>query len=86
VKLYELRPLDGLNVDDSPWLPFYEKSFGFIIRAETEKQARQIATEMSGKETRKNKDAWLNPNLSSCNELLPDGEAGFIMRDFKTAL
>lgn len=86
MKLYELRPVDGLSIDDSPWLPFYEKSFGFIVRAENEEQARRIATEYGGKEIRKNKEAWLNPELSSCNELLPEGEADLVMRDFKRAL
>lgn len=42
MKLWILRPVEELD-DDNPWDPIYDKTFGFVIRAETEDQARSIA-------------------------------------------
>ena len=42
LKVYELRPIENLHLNDYPWDPWYDKNFGFIIRAENEKEAREI--------------------------------------------
>lgn len=52
---------------------------GFVIRAESEKQARAIAAANSGDE---GASTWTDPEVSKCEILRPDGESGIIMRDF----
>lgn len=71
--------------DTNPWSPWYDKAFGFVVRAETEEQARQLATDMAGQETRKHKDAWLDAQYSTCVELAASGDASVILRDFASA-
>jgi hypothetical protein len=69
-------------VGASPWSPWCDKAFGFVVRAETEDRARQIAAENCGDEK---KAAWLNPIFSSCKELLLEGEEEMILIDFAAA-
>jgi hypothetical protein len=66
----------------SPWSPWYDKAFGFVIRAESEERARLIAAENCGDEK---EEAWLNPILSSCKELFLEGEEEMILRDYAAA-
>jgi hypothetical protein len=99
MKLWLLRPRDAplpdswdpVNVPD-PWEPWYDKAFGFVIRAETEEDARRIASSHSGAETDVQPwpeeavaDAWTNPKYSTCTELVAEGGAGEIIRDFRGA-
>jgi hypothetical protein len=60
---------------------------GFVIRAETELEARRIANgdkpdsfpfDYEDDEI----SVWLNPDLSTCEELTADGEAGIVLYDF----
>jgi hypothetical protein len=87
MKLWLLRPVP----EDSLWKPWYDKSFGFVVRAETESHARKIAEENAGDENRQLGDAntercaWLNATHSTCVELTPDGEPGLIIVDFASA-
>jgi hypothetical protein len=39
MKLWLLRPIEGLK--DDPWESKYSKSFGFVMRAKTEEDARK---------------------------------------------
>lgn len=80
MRLWLLRPNKGLTED--PWEPWYDKTFGFVIRAATEGEARSIAANESSNET---SNAWLNSAYSSCVVLETDGEAGIIIRDFARA-
>lgn len=62
----------------------YDCALGFIIRAESEKEAKQYAQNQHGDESINTK-YWIDYNLSSCKELTPDGNPGVIiviMRDF----
>ena len=52
MKIFELRPVENLKNNDNPWKPWYNKSFGFIVRAETEAEARKYADENAGDENR----------------------------------
>ena len=36
MRLWLLRPQEGLIEGDNPWDPWYDKAFGFVVRAETE--------------------------------------------------
>ena len=83
MKLWLLRPLQPLPKDiKNPWKPWYDRAFGFVVRAEYEDEAREIAGKEAGAE---NPGAWLNSNLSTCIELTPDGPAEIVMQDFASA-
>jgi organic radical activating enzyme len=92
MKLWLLQPKDNLP-DDNPWEPWYDKAFGFVIRAETEMKARKIANKNGGTETgkisykvyRTGGDPWLDPELSTCIELTPDGKEQLIISDIREA-
>ena len=91
MKLYLLRPM----ADDPAWDPWYDKAFGFVVRAKDETEARQLAQEESGDEAwkynfgsepwRKPLDSWLSSDHSTCVELTSTGEAEVIIRDFASA-
>jgi hypothetical protein len=91
--LWLLRPRDDLPISDHPWEPFDDKAFGFVVRAETEADARQLANAAGGDECgpirtepyRVGGDPWLDPRYSSCVELLPDGPPGVIILDYRQA-
>lgn len=83
MKLWTLQPI-ALEDKSGPWWFPYDVALGFIVRAETEQDARQLAASDCGDE---GSDAWLDQALSSCIELadLPlttDGPAEVIMRYF----
>lgn len=80
--LWLLRPCEGLPKEESPWEPWYDKAFGFVVRAETEDQARKMAAGKAGDERPR---AWTNPLYSTCRPLMIDGEAGVILSDFQSA-
>jgi hypothetical protein len=94
MKLFLLRPKENLPKCDNPWKPWYDKAFGFVIRAESEVQARQLAHHSAGDENRcmwageKIADTtapWLDAKYSICIELVADGEPSIVMRDFAAA-
>jgi hypothetical protein len=57
----------------------YDANNGFVIRAETEQHAREIASEQPGDEGRA---TWLDPRRSKCRELTADGPQEVVLRDF----
>ncbi|MFA5165656.1 MAG: hypothetical protein WC481_08880 [Candidatus Omnitrophota bacterium] len=84
MKLWLLRPKEGLPENEgplNPWEPWYDKTFGFVIRAETEGEARKIA---KGDCDCEGRSAWSSA-FSTCIELLPEGESGIIIKDFARA-
>ena len=88
MKLWLLRPVDN----DPAWVPWYDKAFGFVIRAETEREARLIADQKGGSERlnrsgdwRRSLEIWTNPARASCVELLAEGTEGLIIVDFASA-
>ena len=85
MKLWILKPNDNLPVDN-PWSPWYDKVFGFVIRAKTEKEAREMANNKAKDENKEGvKNVWLNPKYSKCIVLRNIGKIEIIMRDFKSA-
>jgi len=95
MQTYILRPLEEaeLPIGENPWEPWYDKSFGFIINADTEEEARNIANqnagdenrgEFFGKEIAKTREPWLSSKYSSCVLLSTHGP-GLVMRDFASA-
>lgn len=94
MKLFKLRPMENLAENDDPWVPWYDKCFGFIIRAKTEEEARKIAHKNAGDENRgefmgekisNTKTPWLDDTYSTCVELEKDGESGVIIEDYRSA-
>lgn len=78
MKLYILKP----KFPPKKWEPWYDKAFGFVVRAECETDARIIASKQAGDE---GADAWISSKHSSCFELTHEGSAEIIMRDFANA-
>lgn len=88
MKLWILKPNKNLDSNNDPWDPWYDKSFGFVILAETAKDARKCADENAGDENGtlgKKIHPWMDLKYSSCVELTADGETGVIMTDFASA-
>lgn len=84
MKLWLLRPVKDLPDGDNPWEPWYDKCFGFVVRAKTEDDARQIAHAEAGDENRKS-TPWLDPKYSTCEPLVNKGDAGMIIQDVASA-
>ncbi len=84
MKLWLLRPVEGLSDKDNPWVPWCDKAHGFVIRAKTEEEARKMANEEGKPEVGPWKgDPWLNAKYSLCVELIPEGEDGVIICDYQ---
>ena len=64
---------------DNPWESTWDCAYGFVVRAETEEQARQWASKAHGDE---GEDAWLSEKYSSCIELEAEEKAGIVIQDF----
>lgn len=69
-----------LTADESTglWQPWYDKAFGFVVRAESEEDARNYAADKAGDEGR---EAWLEPESSTCVEITGEGAAEVILQD-----
>jgi hypothetical protein len=89
-----LRPLSGLPKGDDPWNLWYDKAFGFVVCAETEVAARQLADENAGDENRTEflgrkisdtEHPWLDAKYSTCTLLEPTGNPRIILKDFASA-
>lgn len=78
MKLWLLQPIEG----QAAWERWYDKAFGFVVRAKTEAEARELASEDCGDE---GKMCWLDSAQSTCEELTRKGKSGVIMRDFRAA-
>jgi hypothetical protein len=93
MKLWLLRPRETLMDDDNPWEPWYDKAFGFVVRAETEEKARELITrdQKSGGFSwndhygDEGPRAWADPKYSWCEEITQEGQEQVIIRDFASA-
>lgn len=89
MKLWLLKARDEeLPDDDNPWNPSYDKTFGLVIRAPSETEARQQAQSITRNEEDDYATAtspWLDSKYSTCIELVNDGEAAVLMTDFRRA-
>lgn len=82
MKIWLLKPRIKLP-QENPWNPWYDKTFGVVVRAETEESARLIAG--LGSKYEDMGDAWTNPNWSTCVELTPNGPEEVILSDVRKA-
>ncbi len=85
MKLWLLRPVEGLSREDDPWIPWYDKVFGFVVRTESEKSARRLADFDACDENSETINPWLDSRYSTCQELSAEGEPGIIIQDFAAA-
>lgn len=94
MKLWLLKPVDERPEGDDPWRPWYDKAFGFVVRARDEESARKFAHESAGDENRgeflgkkvaATTTPWLDPRYSTCEELKQRGEEGVILCDVAEA-
>ena len=76
MRLWILKPVDDSS---APWLPYFDRMFGFVIRARTEDAARGVAASNCGAE---GPDAWLSSKLSTCVEVLAEGSEGVILDNY----
>ena len=82
MKIWILRPIETSEF----WTPWYDKAFGFVVRAETEAEAREFAQKEGGDETgRDDYPAWTSANHSTCTELTAEGDAKVVICDFARA-
>lgn len=93
MKLWLLRPIE--NNHENSWSKFinfgYDCTYGFVIQAESEQEARQIA-QCNGSDETKYWDSekaemviypvWIDKSLSTCVELVAEGEPGIVIEDF----
>jgi len=90
MKLWILRPRElPFGTKENPWDPWFDKAFGFIVRAEDEQGARKLADEESGDEKDlyqfPDRQPWTDSKYSTCEELFADGTTGVIMEEFRSA-
>jgi len=78
MKLFILKNIDGAE-EFKPW---YDKSFGHIVRAANETNARLLASKEAGDEGKK---AWLSNKVTSCDVLSVEGDEKSIICDFRAA-
>ena len=88
-RLWILRPAGDLEAKNL-WTPWYDKAFGFVVRAADEKEARVLASKEAGDEYDRYSgedevNPWLEEKYSTCQELLLDGSAEVVIRDFASA-
>lgn len=75
MKLWKLE-----SIGDRPeWQWPYDKNHGYVIRAKTQEDARQMAADRACDE---GSAVWLNPESTMCEELKCEGEPEVCMTDF----
>ena len=72
--LWLLRPKDPMPVE---WIFGYGQCWGFVIRAETETRARQMAAKAEANEER-----WNDPTATTCSPLQTNGPEKIIMEEY----
>ena len=58
----------------------YDSNMGFVINAENEKEARELAQSQICDERGHKDDFWVNPSFSKCEELKLN--KGIVLTDF----
>jgi hypothetical protein len=85
MKLFELYPVVGLEQDNNPWIPWFDKCFHVIVRAKDEKTARELAQKKGSDEARGDNKVWINPEYTVCEELTYEGEEEVIVQEIAWA-
>ncbi len=77
MNLYILRPIKD-------WEPWYDRAFGFVVRAASARNAREAAA-AQWQHGDEGAEVWRDPKLTSCQILRSEGEEGVVLRDFRSA-
>lgn len=77
-RLFILQPKE----DQKEWTPWYDKTFGVVVRADTIKLARELASKVAGDE---GKEVWLDNKKTTCRKLSPEGRPGVVLVDHASA-
>ena len=85
MNLWLLRPVGGLTENNNPWDPWHNKAFGFIVRANTEDEARSLAHDEAGDENQGLTNPWMSAKYSTCVNLTAEGTKEVVMCDFSRA-
>ena len=93
MKVWLLRPVGHPSAYFGPWVPWYDKCFGMVVRAADEDFARTLAHEEAHEEGHEEghdeniggRRPWLDPALSTCVELTGEGDACVVIRDIHHA-
>lgn len=62
--------------------PDYEVAVAFVVRAETEEQARTLASHRGGDEVWPDCNPWLFPEHTECVPLEHGGKPGIVLRHY----
>lgn len=79
LELWILRPID---LEHPIWGKYDDIAMGFVVCAESERDARVMAHINGGRESEDGRDAWLQRDLSTCERLTVPDERGVVIRDF----
>lgn len=60
----------------------YDTTQAMVVRAKDEQTARKMAAEKVDSYTRDERDHWLDPSATSCEQLLARGKPEVIIVDF----
>lgn len=83
-KLYILRPVGYHDsFEEGAWHPWYDKVFGYVVSAPSEKEARQLASLDSNDTTLS--IAWLDAKQSTCTQLKTSTKTKIIISDVRKA-
>jgi hypothetical protein len=76
--------LQAIDRNKGPWDRWYDTTDAFVIRADSEEEARAMTKKNAGDEVEynKGKNPWLDPGLTSCVELTLDGEPTVVIYSF----
>jgi hypothetical protein len=66
----------------TPWDPWYDKTFGHVVRADNEAMARVLATNKAGDE---GGSCWVDSRLSTCEEITDEGGSAVLLTDLRSA-
>lgn len=82
MSIWALLPIDRKG--KTPWNPYCDKIHGFVISAESESRAREIAAKNGYDENRGMPvSPWLMPEWSSCEEIGDKTPEGVVLDKFE---
>jgi len=97
-QLWLLRPREEVLTREShPWRPWFDKVFGFVVRAESEGEARELAQGAAGNEglgiyralgcddEETAVGVWLQPRYTTCDVLDAEGKTTVVLIDRRGA-
>lgn len=83
MKFWILKAIEGTPAFE----PWYDKTFGLVVRAESEPAARRLASgDASGDDPGdEGPGVWLDPLQTTCVRLFEEGDPDVILVDFRAA-